>query len=580
MVVFFDPENPKAIFDHPVLGPILKPYETALFVDRYDKTERKVKSTLRNETDPFTIPVQGMGSVQLLHLIPSGKLEGDPESSRFAVPKTWRNTAARLKAVIGDVKAKVKEDPEGTADALNVFLDGRVVRHENFLSAMRALGIALGNVTYVEDLFEPKAEEVFVDGKKPEQAKEASAEDVTRTIRDALRDVYFVSEIDSADAGTIKDLPFVANSMNAFNEGDTVSRVQSLVKFLAECPHNLLTCDVFVKVLTKLEEEVHAMGANTEIEIYGPEAEGINITGSLESLDLNVLKAVHKGSGNEVGPFMVRIKYRHPEASGQKVHLLAGKSLCFDNGGNIAKGLAGETMQADMMGGASVAAELARIAEEKMAANIDFVFGVASNKADGNARQIGDVFQHSSGETVEERHPDAEGREVLGDVVGAGLRLLNQQGEEPLCVSTVATLTGAAIIMGGHRVMVLGTDKGVNRDLEDESIRNGETVQGTFLDPADVKAMRDTNRAGVKNLGHGKVVPGQRGSQEGQTYIMLAAGIDKVPYVGFDIAAAISKFKYATPKDIQGEMAAEGYLDTLHYHLKSANKRFAKAKKS
>ncbi|MBI4231599.1 hypothetical protein HY605_00080 [Candidatus Peregrinibacteria bacterium] len=562
MVVFIDKKDPKSILQHPVLGRILQPYAEALFVERMSPLSEKVETTLRQI--PFTLPVAGMGSVEMIHLVTDGGVEGDiddPTMSEFILPLKWRNNAAKLKNVIGDLQ-------ESKQDSLAIYLDGRVVTNANAPHAVQALARALGNLTYEDGLYKTKREDRMTDGAKPE-TKEASPEDVSLSTRSAIKHVYLVSDFEAEDEA--KKATEIQAVLAAFNEGDTMSRVQSMCKFLAECPHNLLDCELFVRVLIKLNEAVKGMGNNCEIEIHGPQNSHFKVDGSTGDLKMSVLDAVHQGSGKEWGPARVRMKYRSPEAAGQPVHLVAGKSLMFDSGGRAAKGALGKDMKADMMGGASIASLFARFGEDKPAVNVDFVWGIASNRDGADAREHDDVMTHAAGRTVKETNTDAEGREVLGDVVGATLAQLIEEGETIGCITTVATLTGHAIVANGHQVAVVSSNRALRNRIEDVSIKNGETVQTHNLSVHDLLAMGDKS-TDIKNISGKK----ERGLHAGAAYIKLAAGIEKLDYVHFDMASAIDASGTAVPEDIQGQYPVEGYLGTLYDHISKPVPNFKK----
>lgn len=600
MVVFVPEENPEQLLDHPVLGPILRPYHDRgmLFAERRSPGDRSFGNTLK--TDPLAIPVSGMGSVQTIYLISGSSAEGDPQGDEFPLHRKVRSSLAAVKGVIDD---SVHED----RNSLAIYLDGQVLNHRNVNHYLRALGQGLGNLTYDADMYRTEPAERSVDGKlsnvektQLDLAKEngwnapkecmtpegefaamhkavekgefelPKPETVVRSTRNAVRNVFIVSDAE----GTINHKAI----LDSFEQGDMLSRVKSLCKFLSEAPHNLLDCELFVRVLNKLNEAVRAMGNNTEIEIYGPNIEGISVTGSLHDggRNLNVLEAVHAGSGKELGPFMVRMKYRHPEAAGQAVHIVAGKSLMFDNGGNAPKGQHGDDMQGDMMGGASVASEFARFGEEKPVMNVDFVFGIASNKADGNARNNDDTMEHGSGIQVEERNPDAEGRQVLGDSLWAAMRRIHEDGEKIGSVLTLATLTGAAVQAGGHRTLAITSSRRLRTLIESISIANGDDMQPEALITSDGKATghRRTKRADLANVDLRRL----RGAQNAAAYIKIAAQLKDIPLLHFDIAPAMSADRDATPKDVQGAFACEGYLQTMHDYLMWLAQESAKPK--
>lgn len=602
MVVMVQEEDPKAILNHPVLGPILRPYERIIFAERMSPVTEDYSMGLSNNR--ISIPVQNMGSLEVIHIIQGVSLDENTDGDEFHLPRKMRSTTASLRDVLGDLDHTKQ-------DSIAIFLDGTVLRHDNATHAVRALGRGLGNNTYNDGLYKSDIADRSIDGRlsrtdtailadakangwpvpegtnpNPEaefaalaraiDAKEyilPQEQSVQRHTRGAIKNVYLINDLDPAEHEA-KISPMLA----AFEEGDMLSRVQSMCKFLAECPHNILNCEVFVRVLNKLNELVRDRGNETEIEIYGPEIDGLKINGSLHGFGkkLEVLEAVHQGA-EEVGPFVVRIKYRHPDAKGMPVQIIAGKSLMFDNGGEQGKHEHAKEMQGDMMGGASVASEFARFGEEKPVANIDFVLGIAANKADGKSRSMEDTFTHPSGVTIEEHNTDAEGREVLGDTIWLATRLAREEGLEISQVAGIATLTGAALLIGSHRTLVISQDKQLRRKLEDMGIANGDRVQPEGLQIEDKKVMQATDRADLKNVDERR----KRGAQSAAAYIRKAAELRTVPYLHFDIAPALTPDSFGTPKDMRGQFTAEGYFATLHQQVldvaKEAVEKKAKA---
>ncbi|GEM_PF-5139685 len=565
MVAFFDSKNPDELLGHPVLGPILSSQDSSIFV----KGENGEKSLRMN---PCPIDVQGkMGSVEVVYLVTAGKLTGNPEDDDFEVPSSWRNAVASMRPILD------KDEKEGRKD-LAILLGNDLVRDENSSHAMRAVARALGNMRYNETLYKSDPADVAKDGVVPERKAEAqeTPETVTKGIRNAVDNVLLVTDV---------QVESQSNEMvQAFREGDTVSRIQTLCRFLAECPHNLLDCETFVKVLVKLNDEVRALGANTEIEIYGdPKAtdRGIKLTGSLDDLNLNVLKAVHAGSKDgEVGPFMVRIKYRHPKASQKPVDLVVAKCIMQDDGGLCAKGAAAVDMQADMTGGAAAAAMLARIGEEKPVQNVDLVFAIATNGVDGKSYKVNDILTFASGVTVKILNTDAEGRLALADAGGAALILLRKEGKEIGKVTTVATLTGHAIAVGGDHTVVINRNRKTRRHLEDEGRRRGEKIQGLTLAPIDFKVIsNEDGGADFNNIAVGiKIGPiTARGAQSATACIATGMGLDalKKDYTEIDIAPWLEKYPDAH-KDLKTWPWSMGEaIDTIYHHATTPYEREA-----
>lgn len=558
LVVFLDPENPSSILEHPALKRDLTGMHDVLFT----RDPAMGKPKLR--TDPFPVVVdRSPGNVRVLHLTMGGSMKGSPKDDNFEVPTAWRDVAGKLKPV---VEGLIGENQRH----VGLILGSHITQSPNAVHAVKALGRGLGNVAVRADLFKPRDEEIFKDGNPPEASAEASdrtPEDVTRQVRKAVENVLLLTDIESPKGNN--------KLTEAFREGDAVSQMQAMARFLAECPHNILDCETFVKVLLKLADVAKALGNFAEIEVYGPETadRSIPLTGSLESLNLNVLKAVHQGSVHETGPFMVRIRYRGIKDGTGPVDTAVFKCIMQDNGGHCAKGEHATDMQGDMAAGATGAALFAKCAEDKPEKNIDFVFAIASNTADAHAYEVNDVLEHASGVTTEIINTDAEGRLALADCLGATLQLHRKEKIQTGKITVMATLTGHSVLVGGNSTQVYSHSRRRLRDIEERSICNGEPYQGLRLMPIDAKAIEgDTTM--LKNIG---VMPGprgvnMRGSQTAAEYIRLAAGIDekKGDFAEFDIATALSAVKHGTPKDIAHSRFPMDFVDTAYEYLTAA----------
>lgn len=555
MIVLLDPDKPTAILEHPVFGPLLETQQAALFATGEDG-----KPKLRAKPFPVEVRDGSLGSVKVLHLTPGGKLDGESQDDNYAVPTNFRNVAADLKEVVNNA-ARNHVD-------LGLFVDLLPWKENAIIDAVRGLARGMGNVTANDNLYKGKKGEVLVDGAVPEK-KEGETEPVdaiTRGVRQAVENVYLIS--------TMNDLEL--SFSRAFEEGDSVSRMQTLCRFLAECPHNLLDCATFVKVLMRLVENVkrELPSGMVDIENFGPEEArnaGIPLTGTLDALQLDGLKAVHQGSKGELGPFMVRIKYRHPEASADEpVDLVVAKCVMQDDGGHCAKGKGAKDMQADMTGGASMAAILASLAEKTPCTKLDIVFGIVSNTADGEAYKVNDILKLSSGVTVEVGNTDGEGRIVLADSGGATLKLHRAERVKTGNITTVSTLTGHAILVGGHRTIVSGVSRELLRGIEDNATEVGEGLEGLQLDPHDFEALKK-GAADVVNVVEMPVGPANaRGTSTAAAFIAKAMGLSKDAmkvFTQWDIAGSL-EFGKMGPKDTADwRLPVGNFLDTLYRYV-------------
>ncbi|MDQ1702981.1 MAG: leucyl aminopeptidase, partial [Frankiaceae bacterium] len=157
------------------------------------------------------------------------------------------------------------------------------------------------------------------------------------------------------------------------------------------------------------------------------------------------------GAGSTKPPRLVRLAWRHPEAT--RTLAFVGKGITFDSGGlSIKPAKAMEWMKADMAGAAAVVAAVTAIARLGLAVNVTAWAPLAENMPSGTATRPGDVLRMYGGKTVEVLNTDAEGRLVLGDA------LVRAGEESPDAIVDVATLTGAQLVALGARVSAIMTN--------------------------------------------------------------------------------------------------------------------------
>lgn len=168
------------------------------------------------------------------------------------------------------------------------------------------------------------------------------------------------------------------------------------------------------------------------------------------------LLAVGRGSRRE--PCLVRLDYRHPDAT--TTLSLVGKGITFDSGGlNLKLGTSMETMKMDMAGAAAVLATIGAVAHLRPAVNVTGWLALAENMPSGDALRPSDVIVQYGGTTVEVLDTDAEGRLVLADV------LARSSQDRPDVLIDVATLTGAVIGALGTRTIGVMSDDDALRAL-------------------------------------------------------------------------------------------------------------------
>ena len=145
------------------------------------------------------------------------------------------------------------------------------------------------------------------------------------------------------------------------------------------------------------------------------------------------------GQGSQQKSKLIILEYTGT-AKTKAPHVLVGKGITFDTGGNNLKSFEGMLgMKYDMSGAASVFGAVKAAAELKLKINLIGVIAAAENMPGSEAYRPEDVITSLSGQTIEVLNTDAEGRLVLCDA------LTYVERYKPQSVIDIATLTGAII---------------------------------------------------------------------------------------------------------------------------------------
>ena len=112
-------------------------------------------------------------------------------------------------------------------------------------------------------------------------------------------------------------------------------------------------------------------------------------------------------------------------------------------------------MKSDMAGAATVVGTLLALdSQTNLRANIVAAIGLTENMLGGNAMKPLDILRAYNGKTVEIGHTDAEGRLVLGDLLG-----YLETTYAPSTIISVATLTGAVVhALGQNYAGIIGNN--------------------------------------------------------------------------------------------------------------------------
>jgi leucyl aminopeptidase len=214
----------------------------------------------------------------------------------------------------------------------------------------------------------------------------------------------------------------------------------------------------------------------------------------LKKLGLGGILAVNQGSA--CPPEMVILEYAAKPSA--PTLLLVGKGLTFDSGGISLKPSAGmEEMKYDMCGGAAVLCAMQAIAQAKLKGlNVVGIVPATENLPGPAALKPGDVITQYGGKTVEVVNTDAEGRLILADALGYGIKKY-----KPNMVIDVATLTGAVIVgLGHHRTGLLSNNDDLCERLLAAGERSGEPLWRLPLDSEYTKQLK-SEIADLKNVG-------------------------------------------------------------------------------
>jgi leucyl aminopeptidase len=160
------------------------------------------------------------------------------------------------------------------------------------------------------------------------------------------------------------------------------------------------------------------------------------------------------GRGSARPPLVVDLAWRG-SAAGPEAPLIAlcGKGVCFDSGGYDLKPATAMLRMKKDMGGAAVAAGVARLVmQADLPVRLRLLIGAVENSIGAHAMRPLDVVRTRKGLTVEIGNTDAEGRLVLCDL------LADADAAAPALLMDFATLTGAARVALGPDLVALFTE--------------------------------------------------------------------------------------------------------------------------
>ena len=196
------------------------------------------------------------------------------------------------------------------------------------------------------------------------------------------------------------------------------------------------------------------------------------------------------GKGSDRGPCLVRIDYAPRKA--KKHVVLVGKGITYDSGGYHVKPLQSMMlMKKDMAAAAACLAAVEAAAARKLKVRVTVLLACAENMISGDAFRPGDIIPSRSGQTIEIRSTDAEGRLVMADA-------LTYAGELKADMTIdMGTLTGvAARFLGDAMAPATGTDTELVERLRVAGEKSHERLMPYPL----LKEFREATRGKISDL--------------------------------------------------------------------------------
>ncbi len=376
------------------------------------------------------------------------------------------------------------------ADSVVLHADPTVVPTEvadelgRLLTAVGA-GTGAGQTTVIPSPSAFTARVVIATGLGPERHDLGSGEVLRRAAGAAARAArkyssvgYAVPAADAAEAGAIAEGALLGSyTYNDFRATTPSPTKTTHVILLGASDADLGAAGIVARAVAECRDLVNTPPGHLRPSTF---ASRVASAAGEHDLELTVIDAeqlsadksggiLGVGQGSSDPPCLIRIAYRHPDAT--KHLALVGKGITFDSGGLSLKTPSGMiTMKCDMSGAGAVACALVAIAQLAPAINVTGWLAVAENMPSGTAQRPGDIITMYGGKTVEVLNTDAEGRLVLGDA------LVRAAEEKPDAIIDIATLTGAQMVaLGMHTAGVMGNHDGLRAAICEAAAAVGGT---------------------------------------------------------------------------------------------------------
>jgi len=290
-----------------------------------------------------------------------------------------------------------------------------------------------------------------------------------------------------------KNVEFTFNpkeDVNTFDFIDFTSKIrekimaQNLTKDIVNTPPNISNSKYIVKKVKKIFK-------NIDVKVYSEK--------ELNKLNMNGHLAVNAASENKA----VVIKLTYTPKKYDKHHVYVGKGLTYDSGGYSIKPTNSMlSMQADKSGAMVLLGFMSYVENNGANQKITAYLSIAENMINSKGFRPGDILTMKNGMTVNIKNTDAEGRLVLFD----GLCLAQEENKDISTITTIATLTGAAVYQFGDEVAALVSfNNKLKKKIKKAGKKTGEIFMNAefhkyMLDGVDDK-VADLSNIGTPNMG-------------------------------------------------------------------------------
>lgn len=231
----------------------------------------------------------------------------------------------------------------------------------------------------------------------------------------------------------------------ALRQGIAVAEGIALAKDLGNLPGSICTPAFLAETAGKMGKEF-----GFDVEVLEQQ--------DIEALGMGAFLQAGKGSGNPCKLIIIQAPAR--KAYGKPI-VLIGKGMTSDIGSPLLVSDGDPTgVKFSMSGAGSVLGVMRTVARLGLPINVVGIIAAAENPQAGRRGRPGDVVTSMSGQTIEIRAQEAEGRLLLCDVLTYAERF------KPACVIDVATLTEACVVaLGTHASGLFANDEALAAEL-------------------------------------------------------------------------------------------------------------------